>query len=191
MSALSKRRQVAAFHRDAAPTAWGKRGRNLARDARGSDRGSRFAKASQGRTEKKHSARRSRRAGPHASPESFRGSRVCSPCLCVKHPGILAGRREKFKFSTTPKFLRFPNKNPENAILAKSGNATGQYLKHRAAAMDRPCLEDGYCESPEFQARWRQIRKVAAARPMPRSVSVPGSGVEVSLCTIVSTEPLM
>jgi hypothetical protein len=39
--------------------------------------------------------------------------------LCVKHPGILAGKRESSSFATTAKFSRFPNKNPKNTTLAK------------------------------------------------------------------------
>ncbi len=40
-------------------------------------------------------------------------------CLFVKHPAILADRRGLVKFSTTPKFSRFRNKNRENTILMK------------------------------------------------------------------------
>jgi len=35
------------------------------------------------------------------------------------HPGILAEKREEFEFASTAIFSRFPNKNPENATLAK------------------------------------------------------------------------
>jgi len=45
--------------------------------------------------------------------------------LSVNHPGILAGKREELEFATTAEFLRFPNKNPENATLAENSGATG------------------------------------------------------------------
>jgi hypothetical protein len=39
--------------------------------------------------------------------------------LCINHPAILAGQRRDPSFATNAKFLRFHNKNPENATLAK------------------------------------------------------------------------
>ena len=43
-----------------------------------------------------------------------------SRCLCGKHPGILAGKREKPEVVANAIFSRFPNENPENAILVKN-----------------------------------------------------------------------
>jgi len=40
--------------------------------------------------------------------------------LRVKHPGILAGKREEFKVATTAIFSRFPNKNLENATFTQN-----------------------------------------------------------------------
>jgi hypothetical protein len=47
------------------------------------------------------------------------------------HPGILAGKRENPAFATTAIFSRFPNKNPENATLVKSGSVTGHQFKRK------------------------------------------------------------
>ena len=68
---------------------------------------------------------RTRRSPEHAG-------RVCSQnyfarpiqCLCVKHPGIVAEKREEFAFATTAIFLRFPKEKPEKPIFVK--NSFGQ-----------------------------------------------------------------